>query len=85
MLSGQRCHVNTTTFLNDFHLIRFKNDVLTALIHLGFLTYNWRKDECYVPNREVAERLAMYSAYPLDLSKFYDRQTKQHSCVIEQG
>ena len=32
--------------------IRSKDDVLTVLIHLGYLSYNWRKDECYIPNRE---------------------------------
>ena len=31
-----------------------KDDVLTVLIHLGYLSYDWRKDECYIPNREVA-------------------------------
>jgi hypothetical protein len=35
-------------------VIRSKDDVLTVLIHLGYLSYNWRKDECYIPNREVA-------------------------------
>lgn len=35
-------------------IIRSKDDVLTVLIHLGYLSYNWRKDECYIPNREVA-------------------------------
>jgi hypothetical protein len=30
-----------------------KNDVFTVLIHLGYLSYNWRKDECYIPNKEV--------------------------------
>ena len=27
--------------------------VSNVLIHLGYLSYNWRKDEAYIPNREV--------------------------------
>ena len=27
--------------------------MLTILIHLGYLSYDWEKDECYIPNREV--------------------------------
>ena len=54
MLAGERCSVDPTGFQNDMSIIRSKNDVLTVLIHLGYLSYNWRKDECYIPNREVA-------------------------------
>ena len=54
MLAGGRCAVEPTGFQNDMSVIRSKDDVLTVLIHLGYLSYNWRKDECYIPNREVA-------------------------------
>ena len=53
MLAGERCKVDPTGFGNDMFDIRCKDDVLTVLIHLGYLSYNWRKDECYIPNREV--------------------------------
>ena len=54
MLAGDRCKVNPTKFGNDMRDIHSKDDVLTVLIHLGYLSYNWRKDECYIPNKEVA-------------------------------
>ncbi len=54
MLAGERCSVDPTGFQNDMSVILSKNDVLTVLIHLGYLSYNWREDECYIPNREVA-------------------------------
>ena len=54
MLAGDCCSVDPTGFQNDMSVIRSKDDVLTVLIHLGYLSYNWRKDECYIPNREVA-------------------------------
>ena len=54
MLAGGRCAVDPTGFQNDMSVIRSKDDALTVLIHLGYLSYNWREDECYIPNREVA-------------------------------
>ena len=54
MLAGERCKVNPTKFQNDMSIIGGKDDVLTVLIHLGYLSYDWRKDECYIPNKEVA-------------------------------
>ena len=57
MLAGGRCKVNPTKFQNDMSIIRSKDDVLTVLIHLGYLSYDWQKSECYIPNKEVAGEL----------------------------
>ena len=57
MLAGGRVKVNTTKFQNDMSIIQSKDDVLTVLIHLGYLSFDWTKDECYVPNYEVAGEL----------------------------
>ena len=54
MLGGGRCRVNPTKFQNDMSIIRSKDDVLTVLIHLGYLSYDRDEGECYIPNREVA-------------------------------
>ncbi len=53
MLAGGRCRVNTTKFQNDLSVITCKDDVLTVLIHLGYLAYDMVKGECYIPNKEV--------------------------------
>ena len=53
MLAGGRCRVNTTKFQNDLSIITCKDDVLTVLIHLGYLAYNREKKHCYIPNKEV--------------------------------
>jgi hypothetical protein len=58
LLSGGRVKVNTTKFQNDMSVIRTKDDALTILIHLGYLAYDWRKRECYVPNYEVSGELS---------------------------
>jgi len=54
MLGGGRCAVDPTGFQNDMSIIRSKDDVLTVLIHLGYLAYDWDASECYIPNLEVA-------------------------------
>lgn len=54
MLAGGRCAVDPTGFQNDMSVIHSKDDVFTVLIHLGYLSYDWKENECYIPNREVA-------------------------------
>ncbi|MBR6927068.1 MAG: AAA family ATPase [Bacteroidaceae bacterium] len=54
MLSGARCKVSTTGFKNDLCEINSRDDVLTVLIHLGYLSYDRKNMECYIPNKEVA-------------------------------
>ena len=58
MLAGGRCGVDPTGFQNDMSVIRSKDDVLTVLIHLGYLSYDGVENECYIPNREVAGEMA---------------------------
>ena len=58
MLAGGRCSVDPTGFQNDMSVIRSKDDVLTVLIHLGYLSFDDKESECYVPNREVAGEMA---------------------------
>ena len=54
MLAGGRVKVKTTKFQNDMSVIRSRDDVLTVLIHLGYLGYDWHKEVCFIPNYEVA-------------------------------
>jgi len=54
MLGGGRCKVDPTGFQNDMADIRSKSDVFTVLIHLGYLSFDRVKSECYIPNYEVA-------------------------------
>lgn len=55
MLGGMRCKINTRTFQNDMANINTKDDVLTLLVHLGYLAYDSAKREVYIPNQEVAD------------------------------
>ncbi len=53
MLSGASVKVKTTSFQNDMVSFRNKNDVLTALIHLGYLAYDQDKGTAFIPNEEI--------------------------------
>lgn len=55
MLGGERCKINTRTFQNDILSINSRDDVLTLLVHLGYLAYDSEKKEVYIPNQEVAD------------------------------
>jgi len=55
MLGGERCRINTRTFQNDMSNIKSKDDVLTLLVHLGYLAYDSDRNEVYIPNQEVAD------------------------------
>ncbi len=55
MLGGQRVKVNVSTFQNDIVSFDTKDDVLTLLIHLGYLAYDQKNKEVYIPNQEVTE------------------------------
>ena len=57
MLSGESSPVDPTGFQNDMSVIQSRDDVLTVLIHLGYLSYDRREEECYIPNREVASEM----------------------------
>ena len=55
MLGGGRVKVNTRSFQNDMRNFRTKDDVLTLLIHLGYLAYDSLTKEAFIPNREIIE------------------------------
>ncbi len=57
MLAGGRRPVDPTGFQNDMSVIHSRDDVLTVLIHLGYLSYDWQEEECYIPNHEVAKEM----------------------------
>lgn len=57
MLAGEHCHVNTTSFNNNIYVVNTKDDVFTALIHLGYLAYDQNDETCYIPNKEVRDEL----------------------------
>ena len=56
LLAGEKEKIDTTTFSNDMVTFATKDDVLTLLVHLGYLTYNAETKEIWIPNDEVMEQ-----------------------------
>ena len=55
MFAGGRCKVLVGNFSNDLVSYKSKDDVVTALIHLGYLAYDAENEEVYIPNADVRE------------------------------
>ena len=55
MLAGEAVPVNVGTFSNDMTTFATKDDVLTLLVHLGYLTYDSTNGTVRIPNKEVSQ------------------------------
>lgn len=55
MIAGERIVLDTGTFQNDMSSFHYADDVLTLLIHLGYLTYDFDTKSCWIPNMEVQQ------------------------------
>ena len=54
LLAGETYEIDTTTFSNDMITFATKDDVLTLLVHLGYLTYDSETKRISIPNYEVS-------------------------------
>ena len=55
MNKGNRIKVDITGYQNDMTTFHSKDDILTMLIHLGYLGYQSDTKEIFIPNNEVLE------------------------------
>ena len=59
MLSGDHVPVDVTSFQNDTISFANKDDVLTYLIHLGYLAYDRTFKTAFIPNEEIRQELIL--------------------------
>lgn len=55
MLGNGRCTIAPATFQNDMTTFQNKDDVLTLLVHLGYLTFEKETNEVMIPNQEIVQ------------------------------
>lgn len=55
MMSGEKVRINTGSFSNDMVTFHTKDDVLTLLIHLGYLGYDFDNQSVFIPNNEIRQ------------------------------
>ena len=58
MLSGESVKVKTKSYQNDMVSFKNKDDILTVLIHLGYLAYNKATQTAFIPNEEIRSEFA---------------------------
>ena len=58
LLAGEKKKIDTSTFTNDMITFNSQDDVLTLLVHLGYLTFDFKTKEVSIPNYEVSEQFA---------------------------
>jgi len=56
LVAGGRVPINVNSFINDWANLVFTDDVLTLLVHCGYLAYDRRTGEVYIPNNEAFEQ-----------------------------
>ena len=55
MIAGEKVPVNPDKFQNDMTTFYSADDVLTLLVHLGYLTYDEQNRVVWIPNGEVRQ------------------------------
>ena len=55
LMEGGRIPVDITGYQNDMTTFHSKDDILTMLIHLGYLGFDNKTKEAFIPNKEVLD------------------------------
>ncbi len=55
VMAGGRTQVDARSFVNDMETFQAADDVLTLLVHLGYLGYDFPSGEIYLPNKEIMD------------------------------
>ena len=64
--------VNITKFMNRIDNIRTKDDILTYLIHIGYLAYDEENETCYIPNNEIRKEWTKALQNVPDMHHFFE-------------
>lgn len=55
LMDGGRLAVDTSTYQNDMTTLNGRDDVLSLLVHLGYLGFDDACGEVFIPNREILD------------------------------
>ncbi len=58
LMAGDERKIDTSSFVNDMTSFHDMDDVLTLLVHLGYLGYDIEKSCVFIPNREILQEYA---------------------------
>jgi hypothetical protein len=55
LLAGGKIRIDVNTFSNDMVTFASSDDVLTLLVHLGYLGYDAETEKVFIPNKEISD------------------------------
>ena len=55
LMDGGRIRIDTSSYQNDMTTFQDRDDVLSLLIHLGYLGYDDETGEVFIPNKEILD------------------------------
>lgn len=55
LMNGGRLKIDTSTYQNDMTTFSGRDDVLSLLIHLGYLGFDDEASEVFIPNKEILD------------------------------
>jgi hypothetical protein len=84
MLGGSHITIDTGTFQNDMTNIKRRDDVLTLLVHLGYLAYDSSDKTVYIPNEEVRQEFirAVQTGKYTEIAKLINNSDKLLKATI---
>ena len=98
LMDGGRLKIDTSTYQNDMTTFSGRDDVLSLLIHLGYLGYDDETSEVFIPNKEIMGEFktstkgnewgATFKAYELSeelLKATWNREEKKVGELLEKA
>ena len=78
LLEKGRIQINPDQYANDMYSFQNRDDVFTMMVHLGYLTFDPRNMEVFIPNQEVFQEIRKI----VDTSPAYG---SQYLTIIQNG
>ena len=78
LMDGGRLRIDTSTYQNDMTTFHSRDDILSLLIHLGYLGYDDEHSEVFIPNREILDefKTSTKTGEWIEPFKAYEASTK---------
>lgn len=85
MLGGTSIKIDTATFQNDMMNIRSRDDIMTLLVHLGYLAYNSNDKTVCIPNEEIREEFirAIANGKHTEIAKFIKNSDRLLAATLD--
>ena len=77
LMDGGRLKIDTSGYQNDMTTFHGKDDVLSLLIHLGYLGFDDEKSEVFIPNREILDEFKTSTKSEEWINTFKSFETSQ--------